>query len=517
MSFIFIFCFAFSAMVSADETDNPGASKIIVDPVNNTITFIYNEDNIDLMEQWEALPHYSDVDDDAWYQMYISYLAQLGILDSSVSNFFPETPITRGEFTEMLFLSANGNTITQPGESSIEDGLDNNNSNTAVQWAITNNIISENINGFQAEDYITINEAFNMLFALAEYQNSSAFDHYISDIVMANAANNLESISENSYSDNTSPESNTMQIAENLIGSANTTDTLEKCEAAKILSFYIALNTHPDFIIGTNTLSYIESDPSYEEITMGTISDDDDNFHSVIALNALENMETVSPQWTSSTVNGTKISVHRELTNQGFYILFQDKSSSISNLTGKFSQTARNQIYAGSVAPDSDETSNKSAGHYCSPSLKNKYGSTSSTAYTNFNNHYYNAKLYYSWEEYLTAYNKLGRAIHYLEDINSPPHAALITGDNHSNYEVWVRDSINSSYYVTTAPSDTYSYMTTSTFKNISISFATYSNSVANDCVYNRNIAKTKECLKRCQRAVAGLAYRYLIDTGRNN
>lgn len=62
--------------------------------------------------------------------------------------------------------------------------------------------------------------------------------------------------------------------------------------------------------------------------------------------------------------------------------------------------------------------------------------------------------------------------------------------------------------------------MSTSTFRNISVNFATYSDGVADECVYGSESLKipfTRECLTKAQRAVAGLEYRFLIDTGRNN
>lgn len=155
----------------------------------------------------------------------------------------------------------------------------------------------------------------------------------------------------------------------------------------------------------------------------------------------------------------------------------------------------------------------------------NKYGETNPTAYTNFNNHYYEAKVAYTLRYWTQAYDELGRAIHYLEDINCPPHAALITNEDnnkHTNYEVWVRDNFYSSYWESAATASTYSYMCNSTFFTISYDFATLAKNVANSTVHdlsrnNTCIANTRECLRRTQRAIAGLGYRFLIDTGRAN
>jgi len=510
--------FCFSVGISA----NPGTDKIIVDRENNTITFIYDENNEELMEQWVALPRFNDIGVNSGYQMYISHLAQLGIIDSNASNFYPENNITRGDFVEMLALVADVDLATENVNNSDNSQLN------AINWAVENNIVSGTVDSFQTNANVTIKEATTMLFALSEYQGTDSLEIFLEDIANAELVNNLDIINSSNINIVTlqnniisSLKRNPIQITNNLINENATldpTDTLNRGDAAKLISFYIALSTHPTFIIGSSVLEYIEEDNSSQNVsTDQMVSTDEELFHSNIAELQLTDGELATPQWTSSTNDGTTISVHKELTNQGFYILFNDKSNSITNIQGKYSQNARNQIYAGSVQPDADETDNGSAGHYCSPLLYNKYASDNPTAYTRFNDHYYWAKMYYSWESYLTAYNKLGRAIHYLEDINSPPHSALITGYYHSAYENWVRDNMRADYYTTYASNDTYTFMSTSSFKDISINFATLSKNVANDCIYNYDIPKTRDCLTRSERAVAGLAYRFLIDTGRNN
>lgn len=63
-----------------------------------------------------------------------------------------------------------------------------------------------------------------------------------------------------------------------------------------------------------------------------------------------------------------------------------------------------------------------------------------------FNDHYYLARVYFESENYVNSYRELGMAIHYLQDINSPPHARLIDNASynnaHSNYERWVKKQL---------------------------------------------------------------------------
>lgn len=511
----------------AGEFDNPGANKIIVNKAENTITFIYDETNTDLMNQWEALYHFNDVADDAWYQMYVSHLTQLDIIDKSV-NFFPESATTRAEFTKMLALIANADLSSQNETNSISD-FSENIQQSAIQWAVSNNISHENIDNFRPNDFITNQEATEMLFALAEFQNSSALSTYSKDIALAEYKINEEQSNEyQETNQNISQEINNIslqiepiQIISKLINydneSLHPSDILKHCEAAKMLSFYIVLNERPTLITETTPIEYIDEVPSNENISMGMITDE--SFHTELIESDLHNSNELSPNWTSSETN-EYTSVHKNLTNQGFYILFQDKKNSITNITGKYSSKAREYIYEGSILPDQLETDlNTFVSHYCNKNLLNKNLGTNPTAYTQANNHYYSAKMYYDWANYEVAYKQLGMSIHYFEDVTSPPHAALITGSAHKLYEIWVRNNFRNEYYTTYATASTYNFMSQTTFRDIFKNFATLSGDVADVCIRtnSNSIAPTRDCLHKAQRAVAGLGYKYLIDTGRNN
>lgn len=507
-----VLCLCFSMEVFAEEGYTPGTDKIIVDKVNNTITFIYDSTNESLMNQWESLPSFNDVSNDAWYQMYVSHLAQLGIIDTtSNANFFPETPITKAEFVEMVALVANSD-LTVQNENNII-GTESQHID-AVQWAVTNNIIPQNSSTFHPNDYISLEEAAEILYGLAEYDNNATIEQ-------------LDAMNTNSSTPQF--ETGPLQFASKLLSGTNTellpSDTLKKCEAAKMLSFYIVLNDRPTFITGTTPIEYIhvEENNSNEQImTEESISENNESFHAERAEADTTTSEDFVINWTSR--GDVNTSVHKQITHRGFLILFNDKSNSISNITGKFSPTARRYVYDGCVAPDRTddlgETERFSAGHYCDIYLRNKFLQDDLTAYTKFNNHYYDAKMYYSWGDWQPAYDELGRSMHFMEDTLSPPHSALITGNKHEEYENWVHNNMRDDYFTTHADSSTYSFMSTSHFCDISRNFATYSSGLADGCIKGSDSVKisyTRACLTKCQRAVAGLAYRYLIDTGRNS
>ena len=59
--------------------------------------------------------------------------------------------------------------------------------------------------------------------------------------------------------------------------------------------------------------------------------------------------------------------------------------------------------------------------------------------------------------------------------------------------------------------------MSSTDFDDIAANFAGLAAQNATNCVTHKLAGDTANHLKRTQRAVAGLAYRYLIDTGRAN
>ena len=103
-----------------------------------------------------------------------------------------------------------------------------------------------------------------------------------------------------------------------------------------------------------------------------------------------------------------------------------------------------------------------------------------------------------------------------MEDINSPPHAALVKGA-HWDYEAWVRDNMRNDYFVSNAPASTSQFYEHHHLPRHQHQFCHTHQQWASACIYNHSVSGTRECLIRAQRGAAGLLYRFLIDTGRNN
>lgn len=452
-------------------------------------------------------------------QMSVSHLTQLGIVNGiTETTFSPNKEVTRAEFAKMLSLMAGANLSASHGVTPFNDVETNAWYAPAAQWASDRGIVmGRSEDQFCPEDSITREEAAVMLYRLAETENSDLLTG--STFYGQSQFQDAEEISD--WAQNQVEKMQGIGILQGDNDRFRPQATILRSEAAKMLSTFLFLDRRPTLITGTTPLTYIETEPA----TTASISDEsdeadsDESFHSQWAEEALAESDIVTPSWKSG--GSFNQSTHKRLTNEGFYILFQDKSGSISNIYGKYSDTAQQYVWTGCVEPDTDPDENGPnktfVGHYCSPSLTNKKHESSPTAYTNFNNHYYDAKVYYSNANFPKAYNSLGRSIHYMEDINSPPHAALVQGSAHQSYEAWVRDNMRPDYFVSNAPASTYNFMSTTTFRNISINFATLTNDVADACINARSVGSTRVCLVRAQRGVAGLLYRFLIDTGRNN
>lgn len=150
----------------------------------------------------------------------------------------------------------------------------------------------------------------------------------------------------------------------------------------------------------------------------------------------------VSPLWESGGVNHT----HQYILAQALIILRNDKGDKAANLLTKYAST----LLQNSDWPDTSENDfGLYIGHFYDPYTgKTLLGMTSPTALTRFVTHAENAKKYYAKNK-PAAMQELGRAVHYLSDINVPHHAALLTAldSNHTEFEAWA-DATRTAYGV---------------------------------------------------------------------
>lgn len=222
----------------------------------------------------------------------------------------------------------------------------------------------------------------------------------------------------------------------------------------------------------------------------------------------------VEPKFSSDGPNDS----HQLFAKQGLRIIENDKGKDVL----KPIENNINLILEHCDKPDKDEAENFFAHHFYNPYTKKNYlpsflNASNITGLDRFKEHMDNAVSYYKKDK-SSAMKELGRAIHYLEDINVPHHAAnLIAGlSTHSQYEKYVSEN-NRNFFVET--SSLYE-------KYMDKNFKAYCEYIFNDCAKNsycykdKANSKNKEdwnkaaapTTKMAQETIASLIYRFLQE-----
>lgn len=221
--------------------------------------------------------------------------------------------------------------------------------------------------------------------------------------------------------------------------------------------------------------------------------------------------------FTSDAEKGT----HQFIVRQALIILKNDKGDSVG--VQKFIRENESILNEYCAKPDKDEDDYGFAYHFYNPNSGENYlpsflPQSKITALIRFREHAENAVNNYKTDKEL-AIEELGRACHYLQDVNVPYHAAnLIAGlSTHSQYESFVENH-EQNYVVNT--SDKYT-------KYSSFDFDDYCNSILKDCAkyaysfkdsvvndensWNSVADKT---VKYSEQYVSAFFYRFLQEVG---
>ena len=160
-----------------------------------------------------------------------------------------------------------------------------------------------------------------------------------------------------------------------------------------------------------------------------------------------ENQDSaIAPRWTTSE---DADSTHAYITTQACGILINDMGFFINNNTTE----QLNAVFSIAVAsnlPDNDETDlGTFAGHFYDPNTgKNYLGITTNTAKSNAITHYQDAYAAAGDNDLSAMYEKIGRCLHYIQDINVPHHAGNVisTGpsSSHGRFETLAETNIHS-------------------------------------------------------------------------
>jgi len=209
-------------------------------------------------------------------------------------------------------------------------------------------------------------------------------------------------------------------------------------------------------------------------------------------------------------------SSHEYVTGKGADLLISTMGSTYSTF---YSSTIIGTLKTYSCKPDEDETDGINKWHFYNPSTGKNFMSENKSALTQFSDHYSNAVNYYSQGDTTNAWKSLGRALHYLEDLNTPVHtnsqSLLDAGTglkSHIDFESKVVE-IQSDY---TATMTTYQYRY---YKNNDVNtIGKASASLANDnfsAMKNGTSTVTTvagNSLTNAQKAVSGVLYKFYLD-----
>lgn len=236
----------------------------------------------------------------------------------------------------------------------------------------------------------------------------------------------------------------------------------------------------------------------------------------------IEDNNLVSPTWTSGNYNKitkeyNESGCHEYITSVGSSILISDK--------GYFGASASESvgialmISLSSLLPDRDEVGVMLyAGHFYDPDTGENYaGDTTNTAKTNAQAHYKSALVYAKNGDMVSAYEYLGRCLHYIQDANEPHHAANVISNgfnSHAKFETYAwenaetlldgYDSISSDNYVTAVDS------TVGKMTHKCALFAKSKIGSVNDADETKDWEATaKVCLKKSAKFTAMIMYRF--------
>lgn len=260
-----------------------------------------------------------------------------------------------------------------------------------------------------------------------------------------------------------------------------------------------------------------------------------DPYDSYVELPALEDNSmvsvmaenVVSPQWTSGNINVwneyTEAGCHEGITAKACEILINDKGFFAADATSAVVITL--SISLASLLPDKDEIGYSFyAGHFYDPDTNTNYdGLTTNTAKTNAVAHYNTAVQAARDGDAATAFEYLGRCLHYVQDANEPHHAAndiasigLLTP--HGAFEAYAFDNMDT--FLSNYNSIANSYYTTAT--STSVTILTHNAAVeakshfedVRSAIFRTNWPDAADaCLKNAARYSAMIMYRFAVKS----
>lgn len=136
-------------------------------------------------------------------------------------------------------------------------------------------------------------------------------------------------------------------------------------------------------------------------------------------------------RWQSGGFNHT----HQFITSYSIYMLVKDRGEFYGHMIYPYAH----YLLIGSDLPDIDEKNKLYAYHFYNPLINKNYLLSHPTGRDMFIYHMAQARYFYNIDKN-KSFEHLGRAMHFLQDINNPHHSTNSTAfeSNHSVFEDWV-------------------------------------------------------------------------------
>lgn len=219
----------------------------------------------------------------------------------------------------------------------------------------------------------------------------------------------------------------------------------------------------------------------------------------------------------STTIFAFNSETHLYTTQQGMSIIsntFEDE------ITEFYDEKSQADIFTYCVQPDFDENTGVFKWHFYSPATQKNFIGEKTSALTKFITHYNDAINNYRLNHVSRTWEELGRALHFIEDINTPVHSnAQILID--ATFQVPMHKSFENlcvkvqEQHVANMSQNEFIYYKINSLEKIAKS----SSYMANDnyfAIFEYNIISKEQgagnAIINAQKAVAGLLYKFYLD-----
>ena len=184
-----------------------------------------------------------------------------------------------------------------------------------------------------------------------------------------------------------------------------------------------------------------------------------------------------------------------------------------------YNKEAQSQLMTFCTRPDEDESGGAFKYHFYNPATEKNFMGEDESALKKCNDHYNNALRYYKEGKKLDAFEELARALHFLEDLNTPVH---------TNNQTFIDTTFNVAFHVSfenrckeiqnqviaTMNKREFNYYKDNSLTTIAKASAL----LANDnfyALYEKFLDKSLvavNSIENAQKAVAGVLYKFTLD-----